>query len=87
MDTECLNTEVCHQGSCMDACRLKKCGVNARCLATNHNAVCQCNHGYEGNPESACYPCKYYFTGPNVLPPFGILSIISQDQMVVAHLL
>jgi hypothetical protein len=57
-DLDCLNTEVCHQGSCVDACRLKHCGANAHCLASNHIATCHCDNGYNGNPESACYPCE-----------------------------
>ena len=59
VDSECLQTEVCHQGNCVDACRLKVCGLNARCIASNHFASCQCITGFEGNPESACYQCKY----------------------------
>ena len=58
VDSDCLNIEVCHQGSCVDACRLKVCGTNAQCSANNHVARCECIRGHEGNAESACYPCK-----------------------------
>jgi len=57
-NSECLNSEVCNQGSCLDACRLTVCGSNARCSSLNHTATCQCPLGYEGNPQSACYACE-----------------------------
>lgn len=57
-DFDCLNPEICHQGSCIDACRLTACGTNAKCTSANHRGTCECLHGYEGNPTSGCFPCK-----------------------------
>ena len=57
-DSDCQFTEVCHQGSCADACQVTKCGANARCEASFHSAKCLCPSGYTGNPEIACTPCK-----------------------------
>ena len=58
-DYECQDREICHLGSCQLACRFQTCGTNADCSARNHVASCACLHGYEGNPQSACYPRKY----------------------------
>ena len=62
-NSECLISEVCNQGNCIDACRLTVCGTNAMCSSSNHIATCQCLHGYEGNPQSACYPCEFITNG------------------------
>ena len=58
-DYECQDREICHLGSCQLACRFQTCGTNAECSTRNHVASCACLHGYEGNPQSACYPRKY----------------------------
>lgn len=51
---ECANTEVCQRGSCIDACRLERCGVNAQCVSRDHYAQCSCPRGYTGNPRVEC---------------------------------
>ena len=58
-DTDCRVTEVCNQGDCMDACRQKRCGNNAKCEHTVHDARCECISGFTGDPYSECYPRKY----------------------------
>ena len=56
---DCRNTEQCHTGSCIDACRIEQCGVNAICSAQQHAATCTCPPGYTGDARRACYPSKY----------------------------
>ena len=57
-DNDCQYSEVCHQGSCADACLVTKCGANARCESSYHSGKCICPRGYTGNPQIACTPCK-----------------------------
>ena len=57
-DTDCRVTEICNQGDCMDACRQKRCGNNAKCEHTVHDARCECIPGFTGDPFSECYPRK-----------------------------
>ena len=59
-NNDCRATEVCNQGNCVDACRLKGCGVNARCQHTLHDARCDCLPGYTGNPNVECRPRKSF---------------------------
>ena len=58
-DTDCRVTEICNQGDCMDACRQKRCGNNAKCEHTVHDARCECLPGYTGDPFSGCFPRKF----------------------------
>jgi hypothetical protein len=55
---DCSDTEVCHQGSCQEACRFQVCGLNAQCLSSNHLAKCECLPSMHGNPTVACKPSK-----------------------------
>ena len=57
-NSECLDQEVCHQGSCQNACMFKECGSNAKCSATNHQASCDCYSGFSGTPDVECYKSK-----------------------------
>lgn len=54
-NAECASSEICLHGSCLDACRLERCGVNAQCSARDHYAQCSCPAGYQGNPRIECY--------------------------------
>ncbi len=51
---DCRNSEVCHTGSCLDACLVLPCGVNAICMSHLHDVTCKCPPGYTGNPDSEC---------------------------------
>ncbi|XP_031350388.1 uncharacterized protein LOC116176061 [Photinus pyralis] len=42
--------------TCDNPCVPTKCGKYAFCNAVNHQAVCQCQSGYSGNPEVDCTP-------------------------------
>jgi hypothetical protein len=53
-DNDCARNEICHDGNCVDACRVKNCGTNAKCETGFHSAKCICLPGYTGNAEVAC---------------------------------
>lgn len=48
-DSDCLNTQNCAQGRCRNPCN-GACGVNALCTATNHQGICKCAPGFDGDP-------------------------------------
>ena len=45
--------KACVNQKCVDPCP-GVCGNNAKCQVTNHNPVCQCPPGYQGDPFSQC---------------------------------
>lgn len=61
ISAECPSNLACIYEKCSDPCP-GSCGVNARCSVINHNAVCTCVIGYEGDPTIQCSsippPCK-----------------------------
>jgi hypothetical protein len=59
VDTECRTSEVCHTGTCVNACLIKKCGFKAICTTTVHDAICSCPEGYTGIAEDKCKYSKY----------------------------
>lgn len=58
IDDECSDSDKCISGTCILACRVEQCGVNAQCLSKSHRAICTCAPGYEGNPHIECSPSK-----------------------------
>lgn len=63
---DCRNTEQCHTGSCLDACRVEQCGLNAICTSRDHSIRCTCPPGYTGDARVACYPSEYFNTVPKI---------------------
>lgn len=53
-DTDCALSQVCRRGSCVDACKVDRCGQNALCESADHAAHCTCPQGYYGNPKIEC---------------------------------
>lgn len=54
-DSECSNSQVCHNRQCIDACRLNNpCSISAVCVSRNHRANCECPPGLEGDPFVRC---------------------------------
>ncbi|CAB4059878.1 unnamed protein product [Lepeophtheirus salmonis] len=53
-NNDCPDTDVCDRGTCINACKSRPCGVNAKCTARAHSSVCSCFDGFEGNPQSIC---------------------------------
>lgn len=53
INAECASNLACRNEKCQDPC-IGSCGVNAQCSVVNHNAICTCVYGYEGNPTVQC---------------------------------
>ena len=60
-DFDCNFDQKCAQGTCVSACSLVSCGVNALCLPKNHRGICECIPGYFGNPSIACNKGMFQF--------------------------
>lgn len=79
VDEDCASNRYCNLDSktCEDPCEIKKCGVNALCNATNHQGICQCIHGYVGDPDIFC--SEYLFDKPRLdrllsMSPFRLVT-------------
>ena len=53
------NEDVCNLGSCINACRVAECGINAKCVTGFHSHQCVCPENYIGDPAIECYPCMF----------------------------
>lgn len=52
-NSECPNNLACQNEKCRDPCP-GTCGQNAQCTVVNHNPICSCLPGYEGDPVTVC---------------------------------
>lgn len=52
---DCPTKLACVQNKCRDPCA-GSCGFNAQCTVVNHQPVCACNKGFQGDPFSGCNP-------------------------------
>lgn len=63
INAECPSNLACINEKCKDPCP-GSCGTNARCSVINHNSVCTCFDGYDGDPTIHCNllppPCKIF---------------------------
>lgn len=57
VSSECALYQACINHHCADPCP-GTCGVNARCQVLNHNPICSCDVGHEGDPFIYCAPAK-----------------------------
>lgn len=55
-NADCADPEICTRGTCIVACHVEQCGINAQCTSSTHRAICSCAPGYEGNPLIECSP-------------------------------
>lgn len=53
INAECPSNKACINERCADPCP-GSCGVNALCSVVNHDVICTCLTGYEGNPSVQC---------------------------------
>lgn len=51
--SDCAKTLTCLDQHCADPCE-GSCGINTQCRVRNHNPVCSCRTGYEGDPFTGC---------------------------------
>lgn len=54
VSSECGQTEACINRKCVDPCA-GTCGSNAICTVINHNPICSCIPGQQGDPFVICY--------------------------------
>lgn len=59
-DSNCPETDKCIRGSCIEACKVDICGVNAQCTPRGHRGLCTCAPGYVGNPHVECTNSKFH---------------------------
>jgi len=50
---DCPTRLACLQSKCRDPCT-GSCGFNSRCTVINHQPVCSCEPGYQGDPFNGC---------------------------------
>lgn len=63
INEDCPSDKSCSNYHCVDPCR-GACGVNAECRALNHQAVCTCAVGYDGDAYSSCRQIPKYLPPP-----------------------
>lgn len=54
INADCASNKACINERCVDPCQSNVCAVNAYCSVVNHNAICNCNTGYEGDAFTRC---------------------------------
>lgn len=77
VSSECAQNHACVNKKCVDPCP-STCGLNAICTVINHNPICSCPPGQQGDPFASCYtpivietpktpenPCSPSPCGPN----------------------
>lgn len=52
---ECPSNRACIAQQCQDPC-IGACGFNAKCITQNHQPMCSCMEGFEGDPYASCTP-------------------------------
>ena len=53
ISAECPQNKACINQKCQDSCP-GTCGLNAKCQVINHNAICSCPLGFNGDPFLNC---------------------------------
>ena len=80
LHSECPSNLACIGEKCRDPCP-GACGPSAECEVINHNAVCRCQQGYEGDPFTGCrrITTREYST----LILYTVLSFVSMQLLLV----
>lgn len=60
---ECPSNRACIAQQCQDPC-IGSCGFNARCTVQNHQPICTCMEGFEGDPYASCNPRQSEYNFP-----------------------
>lgn len=84
--SECAQTKACVNRKCVDPC-IGACGKDALCNVINHNPICSCPPGQQGDPFVNCYTPRQPDiprTNPCVPSPCGPNSIcqVKEDRPV-----
>ena len=54
VSSDCLQMHACINNKCVNPCK-GVCGHNALCSVINHNPVCSCHGGQDGDPFIQCF--------------------------------
>ena len=60
-DQDCIDSDKCVEGTCIEACLTTKCGLNAQCKAISHTGICYCAPEFTGNAYIECIRGIFYF--------------------------
>ena len=55
INIECPYDRICSNQKCVNPCP-QYCGIDAQCVVKNHQTMCFCPQGYEGDPFKVCTP-------------------------------
>lgn len=53
VSTDCMQDKACINQKCLNPCS-GTCGINSRCNVINHNPICSCSPGFNGDPFVRC---------------------------------
>lgn len=60
-NSDCTYDKRCKNSFCVNPCvQDKPCAIGAFCSVNNHQPICVCPAGYEGNPRVECLPRKNF---------------------------
>jgi len=57
INSDCPTNLACVRNKCTNPCQ-GSCGFHAVCTVHNHQPVCRCDQGFEGDPFSGCNPIR-----------------------------
>lgn len=77
VSADCPQDKACISTKCEDPCS-GVCGLNARCHVVNHNPICSCPIGFNGDPFIRCLveSKRCLFTYNNCLSLYMIFSLV-----------
>ena len=81
LHSECPSNLACISEKCRDPCP-GACGPFAECEVINHNAVCRCQQGYQGDPFTGCRRITTREYSMNCL---DTLCVVSMNLLVFKH--
>ena len=72
LSSQCASNLACINEKCSDPC-VGVCGINALCFVNNHNPICSCERGFEGDPFRECVriPGREKDMRPNIIYHFN----------------
>lgn len=66
---ECPSNRACIAQQCQDPC-IGSCGFNAKCITQNHQPICSCIEGFEGDPYASCNQRQSEYHSSNLFSLF-----------------
>lgn len=80
---DCPTKLACLQSKCRDPCT-GSCGFNAKCTVINHQPVCSCESGYQGDPFSGCNAVAgtFYFINQIIIHTFLLKLLYTKKKLL-----